>query len=486
VSDENAARVLERSLRGFRGQLTAADAAARSGLPTRDAAEGLATLAADYAGHLAVTDKGELIYDFPRGLVRDDRPGVLRRMGRALVKVAAGAVRLVVRAWVSVVLVGYVVVFGAVLIAIAAKSDDSDGIGDVLAVLGRVLFEALYWTFHPFSPFRLAGAPVTGRRRHRIADVPFYERVNRFVFGPPAPAIDPRAETQKLLVEIRRQQGRVAPADVMRVTGSSREAAERSLLRLVADHDGEITVSEEGAILYEFPALRSTAGRGGTGAGSDRLARATPAWQQLAKVPPLTGNGAGFNVLFTILNGFNLTVSGVALSQGWTIERLVELGARIGVQDAPPLPPPDGIPLVLGLVPFVFSTALFAMPMLRALRRRVTAARVAHENHLRLVLRRLLADREETRRFEYTLPELSDACTIDGRRPGQADVERAVRALGGTVDVKDDGRLVYVFDDLAREHAAVRRSRALASADEALPGRVLLSSADEGHGLRDD
>jgi hypothetical protein len=253
-------------------------------------------------------------------------------------------------------------------------------------------------------------------------------------------------------------------------------------LRLVKDHDGDITVSDEGAILYEFPALRSTAGAN----GRDGLKRAAPSWQELAKVPPLTGNGVGFNLLFTVLNGFNLVMGAVALAKGWTIERLVELASRIGVQDAPPLPPPDGTPLVLGLVPFVFSTALFAVPMVRALRRRVIAARVAHDNHVRLVLKRVLAEPEASRRFEYTLSELSDACTIEGRRPTQAEVERAVRALGGTVDLKQDGRLVYVFGDFAREHAAARRSRALASPDEALPGRVLLSSADEGHGLRDD
>jgi hypothetical protein len=60
-----------------------------------------------------------------------------------------------------------------------------------------------------------------------------------------------------------------------------------------------------------------------------------------------------------------------------------------------------------------------------------------------------------------------------------------VRALGGIVDLDSDGKLVYVFDDLAREHTAVSRARALASPDEAAPGEILLSSADEGHGLRD-
>ena len=474
-------RVLEQSLTGFRGRLTAADAAARSGLPTRDAADGLAALAAEYSGHLAVTDKGELIYDFSRGLVRADRPGLVRRIGRGIAKVVFGTVRFVVRAWLSVVLIGYVALFAGVLIALAAKSDD--GIGDVFAVLLRVVAEALYWTFHPFSPMSLASAPPWAQGRGRqVAEVPFYERVNRFVFGPPPAIVDPLLDMKKAVVEIRRQCGRVAPTDIMRVTGGSREAAERTLLRLVVDHEGDIVVSDEGAILYEFPALRSTADDARATAG----AISAPIWQKLAAMPPLTGNSTAFNVLFTGINGFNLVASSVVLAQDLTIERLIALVAGVGAEHPLPLPAPDGVPLALGLVPLVFSAALFVLPVVRAFGRRATTARVARDNHVRLLLKRLLTGSLPERRFRFTRSELADACAIDGRRPGDADVERAVRTLGGSVDVDDDGTLVYSFDDLAREHAALGAARALASPDEAAPGAVLLSSADEGHGLRPD
>src|SRR6185369_8273748 len=56
------AKVLEQTLGRERCELTVADAAARSGLPLREASEGLTVLAASYAGHLAATSKGELIY----------------------------------------------------------------------------------------------------------------------------------------------------------------------------------------------------------------------------------------------------------------------------------------------------------------------------------------------------------------------------------------------------------------------------------------
>ena len=179
-------------------------------------------------------------------------------------------------------------------------------------------------------------------------------------------------------------------------------------------------------------------------------------------------------------------MGGIGLAQGLTLARLAELLTRVGVPDAPPLPPPDGVPLVLGLVPLLFSAGLFALPLLRALGRRAAVERVTRDNHVRLLLKTLLAGREEARRFRFTGPALASACTTPAGVPSEADVEHAVRQLGGSVDIGDDGALLYTFDDLAREHAAVHAARALASPDEASPGSVVLSSADEGHGLRDE
>ena len=486
---DDAAAVLERSLQGFRGQLTVADAAARSGLPTHQAAAGLTALASTHSGQLAATEKGELIYLFPRGLVRTDRAPLATRVGRALAKVALGVVRFVVRAWVSVVLVGYAVVFVGIAIALAAKDDDNDGVGVTLAMVFRVLAEAVFWTFHPFSPANLAREPgwLHGRGRRRSANqFPFYERVNRFVFGPAPPVEDPRATSRKVLEGIRRGLGRIVPGDVMQLTGAGRDDAERLLLRLTAEHEGDITVSEGGAILYEFPKLRSTAHPSTRSlaplAAVDRLTGGplVPAWTQPVQLRPLTGNSLGSNVLIGGINAFNLVMGTVGLSTGLTIERLVDIVTRVRMEDAPPLPPADGLPLVFGVIPLAFSAVLFAIPAVRAWRRRAAAARVAHENHMRAILRRIFAGGGGSQRFSFTLDELARACAeLTGRPAGAPEVERAVRALGGTVDLGPDGTLLYTFEAFEREQAAVVAQRRLAAPDEASPGAVVFSSADD-------
>ncbi|HEY0710064.1 MAG TPA: hypothetical protein VGG33_24850 [Polyangia bacterium] len=476
------AKVLEKALSRERGELTVADAAARAGLPLRDAEEGLRYLAAEFGGHLAATDKGEILYSFPGGLVRPPETRWWRRALASTGKAVMGVGRFIVRAWVSVVLVAYAIAFLALLIAISLKSDRDEGPGEAIGIVLRVIAEALYWTFHPFSPVYLNREPgwMNPRRgRHRGPRVPFYEKVNRFVFGPRPPERDPLEDERNVVAELRRQSGRVSPADVMRVTGLPREAAERLMLRLVVDYQGDLEVADTGAIIYRFSDLRSTARMG------ESAAVPAPFWNGQSVLRPLTGNEAGSNFLFGAINGFNLLGSVYALGNGLTLERIGEMIARTGERFPTPLPPPDGTPLVFGLVPFVFSTALFALPLMRALRRPKEKQRVGRENGWRGVLRLAIAGRRGS--LVQTKAEVEAAwIAAGGHPPTEAELTEAVRAAGGDVDVGEDGQIIYRFDQVEGELRASAEQRQAASAREMSPGEVVFSSADEGPGLRDE
>jgi hypothetical protein len=476
------AEVLEKTLARERGDLTVADAASRSGLPLRDAEEGLRFLAAEFSGHLAATSKGEILYSFPGGLVRPPETRLYRRVGRAIVKAVAGVGRFIVRAWVSVVMIGYALAFLALMIALAAKGDRDESPGAAIGVVLRVIAEALFWTFHPFSPVYLRREPSwlhqNGRRRHQ-PKVPFYERVNRFVFGPPSVERDPREQERLVLAELRRQKGRVAPADVMRVTGLSREESERLLLRLVVDYQGDIEASENGAVIYQFKDLRTTART------AETAATPAPIWSHRMNLPPLTGNGPGSNLMFFLINAFNLGASSYVLANDLTIERLTALIAQMNERFPQPLPPIDGTPLVLGAIPLAFSVALFLLPLIRSIRRPSQRKRVARENGWRGVLRVVLTGRQG--RVELTGPELSRAWVeaSSGPPPTETELRDAVRAAGGDVDVAENGQLVYRFDVLERELQATLSDRQTATAEEASAGEVIFSSADEGAGIRE-
>ncbi len=478
-----AAEALKEALKGHRGELTVADAAARSGLALRDAEKGLYALLERYPGNLKATSEGELLFSFPRGL---DKPRkeltrwhqLTQKAGRVL---KAGG-RFLVRAWISVVMIGYAVAFLAIVIGLFVASmsgnRDSDSRGGrgieggfhLGYLLFRVVAEALFWTFHPAWTFApgMHPARVDPRRRQKKKDgVPFYQKVNRFVFGPEAPPEDPREREQRMLVEIRRQAGRIGVSDVMRVLGIPKEEAEPFLARLMLDYDGEVNVSDDGGITYSFPAVRRTAGE------SHSATRAAALFEKV-RVPELTGNPAGSNFLIALLNGFNLVMALFATAVGLTVADVFRLFEGFLLQ-------PDGIAWVLGVIPAVFSTALFALPLWRALKRPAVKRKVAHENGRRSVLRRVL-DRLQASRGEgapLSEQELESAWReAAGSAPGDKELVRAVLEMGGDVEVSESGRAQYRFRDLEAELAALEAERAAAGAGEAQVGEVVFS-ADE-------
>jgi len=201
--------------------LTVADAATRSGLALRDAESGLKWLSSEYRGQLRVTSDGELVHVFPTGF---SKPWVVREAWQTFaVKLGHGAMsvlRFVVRAWVAIALIGYALIFLALIIgATFARQGgdsrrDSGGLpgGALTYGLLRVLGDAMFWTFHPFSPFSVYQAPVASgwgppRARARGPQIPLYERVNRFFFGPPEPKEDPREMQRRVLAAIRAGKG---------------------------------------------------------------------------------------------------------------------------------------------------------------------------------------------------------------------------------------------------------------------------------------
>src|SRR5262249_34571172 len=159
----------------------------------------------------------------------------------------------------------------------------------------------------------------------------------------------------KILAEIRAKNGRIGLADVMRVTGLPRDQADPLMAKLMLDHEGDVGVGEQGGIVYTFASLRRSA--------DDRVPAPSPppAWANKPTSGPLTGNNAGANVGIVALNLFNVLASGFVLANDLTISNIMLLFSK----HPPPVLPFDGTPIALGLVPFLFSLALFAMPVAR-------------------------------------------------------------------------------------------------------------------------
>jgi hypothetical protein len=486
-----AGRILEQKLADRPGggrARTVADASAESGLPLRDAEAGLTWLTSEYRGHLRVTEDGDLLYTFPNGF---SKPWETReRWERAVTAIGhtlASAGRFIVRAWLLIAMVSYALLFVAMIIGLstAGRRDDdrAPGLG-MLGGLFRMIADAMFWTFRPFTPLYVdpylfdggyATAPGWGGQRARMRrqqepEVPFYERVNRFVFGPQEAPVDPLAERARIVEEIRARKGRIGLADVMRVTGLSREQADPLMARLMLDYDGDVDVGEQGGIVYRFPQIRKTAGLELVSPQGSRARGA--AWDAPKVAPPLTGNSAGANFAIAALNGFNLLASAWVLANGMTIHNLF---LSFQKHRGPLVLPDDGTPIVLGVIPLLFSLLIFLLPLARAALRGAKVKRAAKENARLAIMREVLlrAPKKEPVPDE-ALKKVYRVAT--GDEPSSKEITRQVVALGGDVDTGPNGEVRYRFADFEAEAEALEEERAHAAESEARAGKVIFAS----------
>lgn len=466
--------------------LTIADVSAKSGLALRDAESGLTWLSSEYRGQLRVTSDGDLVHVFPTGFTKpwETRDAMQRFLGAAA-KAAMGTLRFIVRAWVAVVLVGYAAIFLALLIGMTfaqqggdSRSRDRGGLpgGALGYVFLRIIGDALFWTFHPFSPFSVYyasptwGAPQYAgggwreqRRRRDEPKVPLYERVNRFFFGPPVPPPDPRENERLVLAAIRAGKGRIGLADVMRVTGLPREQADPMMARLMLDYEGDVDVSEDGGIVYRFEKIRRTA-------GDVQEPEPPPAWTRTKLLPALTGNPGIANFCIAALNGFNMVMGWWAIQNGMTIERVTHLFDRV------PYPLTDmGTPIALGVVPLVFSALLFLLPIGRAIARPLRAKKATEEKGRLAVLHTVL---DRVRSKQPVTDEAVQAAWkgATGTAPPEKRVDRELVALGGDVEIQSSGQTRWRFADLETEAKAVAAEREAAAEDEARLGEIVYAT----------
>ncbi len=466
-----AAAVLVRTLTQPKPAVTVADASVASGLALRDAEAGLTWLTSEYRGQYRITEAGDVVHVFPTGFTkpwetRQALRDAMDRIGAAL----AGALRFIVRAWLLIAIVAYALIFVAIALGLAGRRDDnrrSDDSG-LAGVLLRLVAEAFYWTFHPFSPLAYGvgrwddGAPAWRRAEREGPKVPLYERVNRFVLGPPVAARDPHEDRARILAEIRALEGRIALADVMRVTGLPRELADPLMARLMLDHDGTVEVGENGGIFYRFASLRRTAGD-----TSARERRPAAAWDRVDPPTPLTGNTAGENLAIGALNGFNLLASLWAFSVDLTLENLTRMLDKHHVY----VPVHDGAPIVLGWIPLVFSIALFVIPAVRAVLHTRERSRHAAEAARLGVLREVVTHASKSE----GVPEASLRTAVriaTGSEPTERDLARRVAEFGGEPVVTDEGAIRYRFPELESDAEAASEDRAKAPASEAALGAI--------------
>jgi len=468
------------SLRRLEGRGTAGDVAAEAGLPTEDVRSGLKALLESHQGHLAVSDSGELLYEFdPRLIERGTEPW-LHRARRAVGKFLRGAFK----AWIVVMLVAYFVIFVVLLIAAVFASqrgrDSRDG-GWGHRGRGGFNFPSFWFWYWIWGPRWRVGRPYYGHRWERTLDredkVPFYKKVFAFVFGPDRPEPTQAQLDRATLRLVRSRAGVLTTAELVEHTGSTFPVAEQEMARLLGAYGGEALVSPDGELVYAFPEIMAT---------TQEVRRArppNPAWLRLEPALELTGNTAGANAAVAGMNAFTLISAATA---PWFIFPRLGLG---------------GTAAFVGLVwvPVAFSLLFFAVPLVRSLAMKLENRR-RHTRNVRRVLLGLVYQRalEGSGPVGVTEAHTHVASRLTGQSVDRAEVESALHRLAAELDAdvevdgdadvgEGEGEQRFAFPALRRAFVAGDAVRRKLELDQKTLGEIVYATADtrEQAGARD-
>ncbi len=461
VEDPRARQVLFDALKErARGQtamvkVTRADAVALTGMPSEQAEPALKSLVGTYRSHMAVTEEGELVYEFDPSLERRDKVPLSERL-RAAGQVAWKGFQAFFKIWIVVTLIAYVVAFVAMAISlmVAKQGNDRD---DRRGGGGGGIPWIWFWLMPDLAPpgyYRDGyGRPI---RQAPKSQKRFYNSVFDFVFGPKSAPVDARQEDKQLPAFLRANKGRMTATELSALGGTSLAGAEEELTRLMVEYDGEVEVADDGTLLYVFDALMPSADERGVGA-----AKWAWSWDQPDALPSLTGNSAGANAATAGFAGFNLIAS---MTIGPAFLEKVHL---------------TGDPLAtffVTLFPLLFSAVFFAVPATRWLVRQ-RKLKTREKRQLRRALMREIWSAPATPRDPDELATLAAAATGLPQPNARAMVEQLLKELEGDVTTDDNGKSQYVFPRLDEEQRAVQKARA--EAPERRLGEIIFSSDDK-------
>ena len=273
VYDFNLAKVqnaLVSHLRSRRRESTVSDIVAGTGLPKYQVEQGLQGVLAEYAGHLKVSESGELIYYFPwpmRSTLHGFGPA-FRRGFRAFAKGAAAVLSFLFKVWIVVMLVGYFLVFLALALAALvggfaiSVGGNRDGRGRRRGPSGSGQGMVLVMRLLDFVMRMWFWSNLTGTARGREArepGKPFYRSVFSFVFGDPDPNREyDGALTRYALSYLRARRGVITLEEVMAMTGREPDSAQQLLNRWVLEFEGDPRATDAGTVVYAFPELLRT------------------------------------------------------------------------------------------------------------------------------------------------------------------------------------------------------------------------------------
>jgi len=480
ILDYDKHEVRERLLRALGGATrdwTSADLARATGLPLAQINAEMPAISDEYQGRLKVSDKGDVLYSFPRGLksrYRGFGPFV-RTLWRTVTKGAAAAGKALFKVWILVTLFGYfflfialalLAFFGSIALQQGGGSRDRDdrrggGFGGLW--LTTNLFDSMIrlWFYSELLKGPEARYRDSSMKRERH---PLHKAVFSHVFGDGDPNAEWNTVLKKAFVAfVQTHRGVITLPEFMAISGMKPEEAQDRITRFLVEFEGTPEVSENGALYFFFPSLLAKA--------SDVSAQAASSFP-LKRLKRFSSNDAKLDRTFRWINIVNLlfgsyylvnainvgtdvvvrTTQGVGLKGGLTFlySYTVYLFSQLGA-----VQPAMLAGWVLGAAPLVFSVLFFGIPLVRSWRLTRENEALKRENMRKVLYSAVIANPESFDARVLRLP--SEEVSPSKPEALQEEVRHLAAWAGGEVSAEGTWTFKEV-EFIQREAERVRAS----------------------------
>ena len=441
-------------LKKKKNESTIADLIASTGLPKHQVEQSIKHVADEYRGHLKVTESGEILYHFPAGMkskLHGFGPAFKRFMGNFL-SVMGKILPVLFKVCIMVMLVGYFVLFLAILIAAVvaltvlsasgkgrSRSRGKGGFGGFYLVLKLIelFIRVFFWV-------NLTKSSKSSRKKGR----PLYKSVFAYIFGDEDPNKNWETDEKLQVISyIRKNKGTIIIEELMIITGKEFNEAQQSINSYLLEFEGEPEVTENGTILFFFPELLRTK----TESLEESSSFPVPEYKQLI---PFNTNAKKTNAGLTFFNSFNILFSSYFLicSFAYVSEEFNLLYITIFnlIREFLYMNPYTFFLIGLGIVPISFSFLFFLVPIIRKIGLKKRNEKIKQENLRKQIFSTVIRNTDNMDNNKVD-------CLNETDTPKKAHgfIEKQLVRYAGhknaDVEAKDDGSTYYKFTELNRE-----------------------------------
>jgi len=461
------ASIIKKSMNNPRNYMTLPEACLKTGLNIKEAEQGIMHLISEYRGHISVTEKGHLMFRFPHGMQKPwlNKKYIFNFYSKVKDKFI-GITKVILRSWISIVMITYLATFIIVLILIAfakrdTKGDDRGIFGDslILHFLIRLIFDSLYWTFHPFSPFsyRNSNKTIINNKKSSKLDIKFYEKINQFIFGIEKPIDDILSINKKILQHIYYNNGYTSLYEVMKIVPMSKDNIQALLAKFVINYNGKIMINDNGSVTYYFIDIIKN-----NNILKINQDKTLPIWHLKKRIPSLTGNSWKMNFLIILMNGFNLITSFFIIKNDLTINKIKYIISATNASNFDSLFIDNiynNTPLLLGWIPFSFSALIFIIPTIRVLFRNRNVKLIKNENGYKGLIKGISRYIENNKACISEQKLIDEWYLFSGYTPSVKEISVAISKIGGKMQVDTNGQVLYHFNEFFNEHNALKHQQ---------------------------